>query len=320
MNNIVKKCIVCESNNLIKRKSINDFFILTCQDCGFGQLTSLSNEKYKLYNGTENSIAKGNVTNEISIFKDNPKIQERILKYYRFTPLTKTYSVKDIIDDKNSIIYDIGCGAGIFLAILESKGYKNLYGLEYNEDSVNLIKENFQFNIRSSEVKYYTDWPQADLLTSIDVLEHLPDINKSVAEINKIVKLNHYIFIRVPNYGSFFAKLFKSKWIWEIPPYHINYFTKKSLQIIFENNGFEIIENYTKSSGYRFVFFVIQFMKFLKNNSDLETIKSGKINEFKLLLSNIFELFPNLILFPLILYLKIRDIDDCIYLIAKKIK
>ena len=213
MKNKTDRCIICGSTNLKDRRSLNDSIITTCQDCGFGLLTTFPIEKKNLYSGTENSIAKGNVENEILIHKNNPKIQEKIINYFRFTPIKRNRNTLQVLNDKTSVIYDLGCGAGIFLAILENKKYQNLFGIEYNADSVDLIKANFGFQIRCSEIKHQKDWPLADLITSVDVLEHLPDVNKSMIEINKIAKPNSYVYIRVPNYGSFFAKLLKSKWI-----------------------------------------------------------------------------------------------------------
>ena len=44
--------------------------------------------------------------------------------------------------NKNDYILDIGCGAGLFLCYLASKGFKNLTGIEINEDLYKVALQN----------------------------------------------------------------------------------------------------------------------------------------------------------------------------------
>jgi 2-polyprenyl-3-methyl-5-hydroxy-6-metoxy-1,4-benzoquinol methylase len=79
-------------------------------------------------------------------------------------------------DDLESVILDIGCGAGTFLGYLNEKGYRNISGLDISPERVSLARKSlpeveFQqgnlFDFLADKMKAY------DCIVALDVIEHL---------------------------------------------------------------------------------------------------------------------------------------------------
>jgi hypothetical protein len=72
-------------------------------------------------------------------------------------------------------------------------------------------------------------------------LEHLTEPVLFLRNIQEYMNDDAIISIRVPDYGSFWSRVLKSKWIWFQPHNHYFHYTIKSLSILLEQNGFDII-------------------------------------------------------------------------------
>jgi SAM-dependent methyltransferase len=80
-----------------------------------------------------------------------------------------------------------------------------------------------------------------------EVLEHIPDPEEFLLNVKKILKDEGIIVITVPNDYNPLQKIFisetgKEKW-WLAPPFHLNYFSHKSLADLVKRCGYEILES-----------------------------------------------------------------------------
>ncbi len=85
--------------------------------------------------------------------KNNLKDGKTVISDSKYNPyqVTNLFLIDKMIEaeilSKDKLIMDVGCGAGIFLLYLASKGYKHLYGVEYDDVLYNLCCENIrQYN------------------------------------------------------------------------------------------------------------------------------------------------------------------------------
>jgi len=122
-------------------------------------------------------------------FQGRKEILLRLIdKYYRPEP--------------NSKVLDIGCGTGMMLKSLSK--YGEVYGLDKNEKAIAYSK------IRSPKAKIVLgSFPENmqnllplkfDLITVLDVLEHIDDDTKALEAIKNILKPNGILIITVPAY------------------------------------------------------------------------------------------------------------------------
>jgi 2-polyprenyl-3-methyl-5-hydroxy-6-metoxy-1,4-benzoquinol methylase len=130
---------------------------------------------------------------------------------------------KDIEDIE---LLDIGIGYGAFLKNCEENGFKNLYGMDPFPNSIEMAKKYISTDLRVGEIEKLP-WPFSnncfDVITCLDVVEHLHDPVTLFENIKSYIKDKGIIVIRTPN-GEFPYKLRKLPFIGkeDINPTHIN--------------------------------------------------------------------------------------------------
>tara|TARA_B100000900_G_scaffold355803_1_gene325220 strand:- start:636 stop:1754 length:1119 start_codon:yes stop_codon:yes gene_type:complete len=138
------------------------------------------------------------------------------------------------INKKNGKILEIGCGNGNFLRLFEefNLGWK-LTGTEFNEANREIIEEIPRSSFYSGDIELLNE--RFDIVAMIHVLEHITEPRKFLESIKRVLNIDGYLFIEVPN-------LIKSKFDILISD-HCSHFTLESLQTLLEQSGFQIIES-----------------------------------------------------------------------------
>lgn len=178
----------------------------------------------------------------------------------------------NLLNNKQNRVLEIGFGKGHFLNVLKGSGYKNVEGVEIDNDlySYAVARElGFKlFNIdgidflRKNKSKY-------DLIFVIDVLEHIPLNNLSLflSLLNKNLNKNGVCVIRTVNAESVLTGSFMRY----IDSTHLNSFTRFSIMPLLAESGFKNIlirkQFFHKGLIYapvRFVRFIIElYCKFI---------------------------------------------------------
>lgn len=144
---------------------------------------------------------------------------------------------------------DIGCGTGEFIQYLKKNGFDPV-GIEPSADaaiiagSKNLEVYNLNVEDFPSRCKSKTS-DTFDIVTLINVLEHVPDPANIVKIVKKILNPGGIVCIRVPNDFNALQipakkQLGKKEW-WVAIPDHINYFSFDSLKSFLGKLGFEVV-------------------------------------------------------------------------------
>ena len=146
----------------------------------------------------------------------------------------KSLITKYALDGK---ILDIGAGVGDLVSVLKNNGFDAI-GYEPSEKARLFAAKN------GIELLNQTDSIQANsikLISMYHVLEHVPDYQKQIEQINYWLKENGILILALPNYNSFDAKWFKKHWAGYDTPRHLFHFNKQSVRNIFQND-FTIID------------------------------------------------------------------------------
>ncbi len=122
----------------------------------------------------------------------------RILKWgYEY--LCYQYHIKELIETlKPSSILDIGCGDGYFLGILSNRIAKKV-GVDLSERAIKFAQamnnDITYLNMDASEIN-----DVYDIITAIEVLEHIPDskVSEFIQILSDRVKKSGYVIISVP--------------------------------------------------------------------------------------------------------------------------
>lgn len=144
------------------------------------------------------------------------------------------FLASEIWPEAGKKLLDIGCGDGSFLLAAKEKGW-DVMGTELDPQPA-----------RSAglEVKESIDQiPLAapfDCITMWHTLEHIRDIESTLARIAALLKPDGRLFIAVPDNGGFQAKIFKHKWLHTDVPRHLYHFDASSLNFCLQSAGFAI--------------------------------------------------------------------------------
>jgi ubiquinone/menaquinone biosynthesis C-methylase UbiE len=143
-------------------------------------------------------------------------------------------------------VLDVGCGDG-FVTNLISKfpGVAEIFGLDISQTAINIGKS--KYTHIKFEVGSVTNLPFAanyfDVITAIEVVEHINNTEQLFKEFNRVLRLNGRLFITTTDF-NLLKKIIIALFFWERYFYptnpHIRFFTKKTLSAMLAEHGFEI--------------------------------------------------------------------------------
>ena len=131
-------------------------------------------------------------------------------------------------------ILDIGAGTGDFLRAAKNRNWE-VFGVEPNPDARKLASE------KGVELEKTTaSFPDQsfDVITMWHVLEHVPDLEEQIKELDRLLKPNGLLVIAVPNFKSDDAKKYKENWAAYDVPRHLYHFSPSAIKKIFNSTGF----------------------------------------------------------------------------------
>lgn len=139
----------------------------------------------------------------------------------------------------NSNVLEIGSGWCETIGYLNTIGC-SAYGTELDTNA-KIVAEKYNFNLKVglfNKEDYLDEF--FDFILLNQVLEHLSDPHLMVKDLESKLKVGGKIIISIPNCNSFLSRLFRKKWInWHVP-FHLNFFTKKSLKYLSKECNLEI--------------------------------------------------------------------------------
>jgi SAM-dependent methyltransferase len=132
---------------------------------------------------------------------------------------------------------DFGCGPGLMLKKAEEFGLK-CYGVEISKDAKLFGAENgFEIYSELSDINV----PVFDLITAIDVIEHMSSPLNFLNELKLKLSENGYIFLRLPVIdGMLFNRGNPHKWKWVYSPYHLSMFSINSISRLADVAGMDV--------------------------------------------------------------------------------
>ena len=157
-----------------------------------------------------------------------------IFREKQFTDFVESHQLsgKDILE--------IGCGRGEYMSLMNRCDI-GVYGIEYSHESIEACRRaNLKVNrcyIETAKQDLGFD-KKFDAFFILNFLEHLPNINEVLRGITNNLKEGAVGLVEVPNFDMILRNNLFSEFISD----HLYYFTKETLRMTLERNGFEVIE------------------------------------------------------------------------------
>ncbi len=179
-----------------------------------------------------------------------------------FTRLIKQY----LQNDKSSKILDIGCGTGLNMESLADLG--DVTGIDYSMNALQYCSNigNPLCQANMSSLPFQSN--SFDLITALDVIEHIEDDIHALKEVNRVCNNNGIVLLAVPAFQFLWGEH-------DDMAHHIRRYSLKELRNAVDQSGFEIL----KISYSNFFLFPIgliyrylkRFLRIFNKNKELKS-------------------------------------------------
>lgn len=213
----------------------NGYILLRCSSCG---LVYVGNPPSKLELEKLYSFDSGYHLGLQDDSGDFKRDLDLAIKYYELITKYKTHGR----------ILDIGCAAGFFLKVAKENGW-DTYGVEISNDTAEIARKRYGLKVLTGSLKATSFIPNFfDVVTMWDVIEHVENPIRTISIISRILKDDGILAISTPNIDGLFPKIsyrvsnLINRWRHPEPPHHLYQFSKKTMNRLLEQAGFNLLE------------------------------------------------------------------------------
>ena len=196
---------------------------------------------------------------------------EKLYHFIKSIALKNKLNLINSLQPNKGRILDIGTGTGDFLSVAKNDGWQTI-GVEPSDRAKAIAKnKGVSFVEETSELENNS----FDVISMWHVLEHVPDLDKQIKELKRLLKPTGTLIIAVPNFKSFDAKYYGKFWAAFDVPIHFWHFSKTAIKLLFEKEEMKL----EKVLPMKFDSFYVSLLS--------EKYKSGKMNFVKAFLTGL---------------------------------
>ena len=140
---------------------------------------------------------------------------------------------------RDRTLLDVGCAHGFMLEAASQLGYVSS-GLEISPAG-DIARER-GFHVVGSNLEDRPFPPESfDVVTMIDVIEHLTDPVEALRCVYAMLKPEGIVFLVTPDIGSLSARIMRSAWPHYLPE-HLIYYSPTSMHTLLDRTGLDVME------------------------------------------------------------------------------
>ncbi len=146
--------------------------------------------------------------------------------------------LKKILQVQGSLL-DIGAANGLFMHLAAGAGFQ-VTGIEPSTALAAEGRERYGLEILPLALQDFQTEVEFQVITLLDILEHLEDPGRVVARVNRLLAPGGLLVIVTPDINSLAARIMGRRW-WHNRIAHVNFFCLRSLERLLTDRGFEIL-------------------------------------------------------------------------------
>jgi SAM-dependent methyltransferase len=161
---------------------------------------------------------------------DQRVAQNDRLHYPRLAPYVKP----------GQTLLEIGPGGGFALKALQRRGLR-VTGLETSAASCRFAAEKLEVPMINRGIEGAPADATYDVVMLNHVLEHFTDLPAGMRTLHRLCAPGGLLYVRVPDHDSYDRRSYGDSWPAYLP-FHISYFSEKSLRRLLASHGFAVLD------------------------------------------------------------------------------
>lgn len=191
---------------------------------------------------------------------------DKIYQLVRNYTLNKKIKLINSFGSEAKTILDIGAGTGDFLEYCKKDGWQ-VSGVEPSAKAREIAEQKIDEKLYTENTEFSKQ--QFDVITMWHVLEHVPNLNETIAQLKQALKPNGTLIVAVPNHKSFDAKYYGTFWAAYDVPRHLWHFSQIAIKNLFAKENMKVV----KTLPMKFDAYYVSLLS--------EKYKTGKMNPVK---------------------------------------
>lgn len=235
------KCTICGNEKLgimTEHLRRGKGIVFYCPQCDYGMLKAGFEDPVEYYNKEYRKKFKDNLQEKR---EESPEEIYQMRCHYQQDRLA---IISKYFDTEKSFL-EIGCSAGQFLNKIK-KNFGYVAGIELSEKCAEYVRNNWDIDVYTEELSRMKSERKFDYIGFFQVLEHIENPNKFLADVYKRLKDEGKVFIEIPTLSDPLRRL------WKVPGYenfyyheaHLSYFSEKSICRLLEKCNYKVEKIY----------------------------------------------------------------------------
>jgi 2-polyprenyl-3-methyl-5-hydroxy-6-metoxy-1,4-benzoquinol methylase len=154
-------------------------------------------------------------------------------------------------------ILDVGCATGFFLDRAKDKKWTTA-GVEISDYGASECRRRGHDCVHGT-IEAVSGEERFDVITMWDVFEHMSDPVAALTKARELLRPDGILVINTVDSHGASARLLGTRWHLLVPPEHLQYYSKKSLRSILEQNSFDVLDMHriTKHFSLAYIFTIL---------------------------------------------------------------
>jgi 2-polyprenyl-3-methyl-5-hydroxy-6-metoxy-1,4-benzoquinol methylase len=229
-------CIICGSDQHRTAETFEGYKVIECEQCAFAIVDPIPSpdDLDRLYNSKEYFTSHMQYDFDRITDEEVGKIVQSLISLH-------SNNLQGISIPPAKKFLEVGPGGGFAMKAFEKMGFQ-VTGLETSLPASEFIRKRLSLAVINSSFEDYEATEKFDIILLNHVFEHFLDPIAAIIKLRDHLTDQGILYLRLPDHDSYDRRTYKKNWP-AYAHYHISNFSQKSLQILAEKHGMQVIKS-----------------------------------------------------------------------------